>query len=94
MPVDGWLTVLTTAGNVAGAALIFAGVVRYIASGSVPALLIAVAVLVVGPGEDVLKRWVRARAASPKEAERWETVVDRATSLLFLLVLLTTVILV
>jgi len=90
--VDSWLTVLTTAGNVLGAAVILAGVVRFIASGAVPALLIAIAVLVVGPGEDVLKRWVRARAGSPKEALEWETLVDRATSLAFLALLLAAVV--
>jgi|SRR5690606_36332530 len=94
VPVAGWITVLTTAGNVVGAALILGGAVRFLASGSVPALLIALAVLVVGPGEDMLKRWVRGRAVSQEEAAQWETLVDRATSLIFLVLLLAAIVLV
>jgi len=93
MPVRNWITVLTTAGNVVGAALILAGVVRFVANRSVPALLIALAVLIVGPGEDGLRRWVRSRAVSEEAAEEAETVVDRATSLAFLVLLLAALVL-
>jgi hypothetical protein len=82
-----WIRALTTAGTVLGALVIVYGVVTFALSGSVAALLVAVAIVVVGPGEDALQAWVRRRAATPEAGEAAATIVDRATSVAFLLLL-------
>jgi hypothetical protein len=46
-----------------------------------------VAILIVGPLEDLLKGWVRQRARTPEEGEAHATIVDRVTSLAFLVLL-------
>jgi hypothetical protein len=91
--VKRWIRWLTISGTLVGALVILYGVVRFVAAESVPALLIAIAILVVGPGEDVLQRWARRTGATPTEGELRATVVDRATSLAFLVLLGITILL-
>lgn len=79
---------VTAAGTLAGVGVIVYGLVSFLAHGSVPALLIAVAVLLVGPVEDGLQNAARRRVKDQKAQEAWVTLVDRATSLGFLLLLL------
>jgi hypothetical protein len=85
--MENWIRWLTTSGTVLGALVVLFGIARYVTAGSAAALLIAVAILVVGPGEDVLERWARRTAATPADGEARATVVDRATSLAFLALL-------
>ncbi len=88
-----WIRWLTTAGTAVGVLVILFGIVRFFALGSVPALLIAVAILVVGPGEDALERWARRTGSTPAEGELRATIVDRSTSLAFLILLGVTILL-
>lgn len=85
--MQGWIRGLTTAGTVLGALVVLYGIVLSVTTRTLPGLLIAVAILIVGPGEDVLQAWVRRRAATPEGGEAWATIVDRATSLAFLVLL-------
>ena len=82
-----WIRPLTTIGSVLGAAVIAYGLYVYFAAGLLPGLLVAVAILIVGPGEDLLQAWVRRTAPTPAEGEVRATVVDRVTSIAFLLLL-------
>ncbi len=74
-------------GWVLGAAVIFSGLWRYWRQRSVPALLISLAVLIAGPLEDALKAWVRRRRRRGNE-EPAVALVDAATSVVFLVLLL------
>ena len=85
--VKAWIRGLTIAGNVIGAIVILYGVAVYLTVGAVIGLLIAVAVLVVGPGEDLLEDWARRTAETPEQGELRVAIVDRSTSLAFLVLL-------
>ncbi|MBI4277428.1 MAG: hypothetical protein HY660_03140 [Armatimonadetes bacterium] len=74
---------------VVGIAVILYGLKRGL-SGHTPALLIAVSVIIVGPLEDILKKWVRRRVQA-REEEPAVRVVDLATSAAFLILLLTAI---
>ena len=63
------------------------GVLEFARTGYGPGLVIALAILIVGPGEDLGQAYVRRTAPSPEEGEVRATVVDRVTSLAFLLLL-------
>lgn len=79
------LAVLRGINLVAGLGVIVYGVFRWVAHGNVPAGLIALAVLVVGPLEDALKRKVHtAMGLVPATAVE---LVDQATSAVFLVLL-------
>lgn len=80
-------------GNVVGLATIAFGIAQYILTQNLAGLLIALAVIVVGPTEDILRYVARQRARSSREATEWESVVDQATSITFLLLLLLTLLL-
>lgn len=82
-----WIRPLTTIGTVLGALVIVYGLYAYLWAGLLPGLLISVAILVVGPGEDLMQAWVRRTAPTPEEGEGRATVVDRVTSIAFLLLL-------
>ena len=82
-----WIRGLTIAGNVIGAIVILYGVAVYLTVGAVIGLLIAVAILVVGPGEDLLEDWARRTAETPEQGELRVAIVDRSTSLAFLVLL-------
>lgn len=62
------------------------GLQRFLAQRDPPAQLIALAVAIVGPLEDYFKKWVR-RGKPPQEEPAVE-VVDKATSAVFLALLL------
>jgi len=82
-----WIRLLTVAGWIAGAAVILYGLAVFLSAGILPALLVALAVVIAGPLEDVLKGWVRRR----KQLEPEEPLVrnvDLTTSLVFLALLL------
>ena len=89
--MERWIRWLTISGTVIGALVVLYGFVRFFALGSAPPLLIAVAILIVGPGEDILQRWARRTGSTPAEGELRATIVDRATSLAFLVLLGVTV---
>lgn len=59
----------------------------FVALGSAPPLLITLAILIVGPGEDIWQRWARRTGSTPAEGELRATILDRATSLAFLVLL-------
>lgn len=82
-----WVRPLTTAGTITGIVVIAFGLLAYALGGHLPGLVLAVAILVVGPGEDLGQAYVRRTAPSPEEGETRATVVDRVTSLVFLLLL-------
>lgn len=77
-------------GWVLGAAVIFYGFWRYWTERSIPPLLVSLAVLVAGPLEDLLKRWIRHRRRLGRE-EPGVVLVDAATSVAFLILLLWTI---
>lgn len=85
--MERWNRGLKAAGVAAGAAVVIYGLIRFFVEGNVPALLVALSVIVVGPGEDLLKSIARRRAGDPQRAEGWAALVDHATSLAFLLLL-------
>jgi CDP-diglyceride synthetase len=85
--MDTLIARLTTAGTIIGAIVVVYGFIRFVTVGSWVGLLIAVAILIVGPLEDLLKGWVRQRARTPEEGEAHATIVDRVTSLAFLVLL-------
>lgn len=58
-------------GWVLGAAVIFYGFWRYWTERSIPPLLVSLAVLVAGPLEDLLKRWIRHRRAWEGKSPAW-----------------------
>lgn len=78
--------VLHLLGFAAGAAVIAFGLARGLIDGATGPLLIALAVVVVGPVEDGLNRLTR-HAPSEASQKAWITLIDRATSLIFLLLL-------
>ena len=80
-----WLKIL---GWVLGAVVIIYGVARFLAAGSAPALFIALAVVIVGPIEELLKAAVRRQAAPAEEQERLLQLMDQITSVSFLILLL------
>jgi hypothetical protein len=82
-----WIQVTTTAGTVLGITVVVYGLARFAFGGSIVGLLVAVAVLIVGPGEDLLQKLARQRASTPERGEAWATIVDRVTSIAFLIVL-------
>jgi hypothetical protein len=82
-----WAKFLTVAGRVAGGAVILYGITVFLATGHIPSLLISLAVFIAGPLEDELKKWVRQQPQVPPE-EPMVKVVDLATSLVFLVLLL------
>lgn len=81
-----WIQVLTVAGWLLGAAVIIYGFGRYRSDGSFPAGLIALAVVIAGPLEDLLKRWVRRKTQAKEEPA--VKLVDVATSAGFMILLL------
>lgn len=85
MPIT--VKILTWLGYVFGVAVILYGLWRYFAQGSLPSLLISLAVFIAGPLEDVLTSWVRRMRHLPAE-EPEVVLVDLATSLAFLILLL------
>jgi hypothetical protein len=85
--VKPWIAPLTTAGTIVGVVVIAFGVLEFVRSGYAPGLVIALAILIVGPGEDLGQAYVRRTAPSPEEGEARATVIDRVTSLAFLLLL-------
>lgn len=82
-----WVRPLTTAGTITGVVVIAFGILEFARAGYLPGLVIALAILIVGPGEDLGQAYVRRTAPSPEEGEVRATVVDRVTSLAFLLLL-------
>lgn len=73
-------------GFAAGAAVIVYGLARGLMDGATGPLLIALAVLIVGPVEDLLKSLARHARGEPARTA-WTALVDQATSLAFLLLL-------
>lgn len=82
-----WIRPLTTTGTIVGVAVIAVGVLTFAWAGYLPGLVIALAILIVGPGEDLGQAYVRRKAPTLEEGEVRATVVDRVTSLAFLLLL-------
>lgn len=81
----GWIRVLTVTGWILGAAVILYGLDRFMRERNVPALLVSLAVIIAGP-EDVLKSRLRHKAGT--EEEPTVKLVDLATSVAFLVLLL------
>ena len=79
------LRVLNLVNWVSGIAVIVYGAKRHLNVRDLPAVLISLAAAIVGPVEDVCKRWVRRRAATTEEP--LVTFVDKTTSASFLVLL-------
>ena len=73
---------------ISGIALIAVGLWAFFAKGAVVPLLIVVALVVVGPVEDILKKRLRLPGVDP---DTTRALVDQATSLGFILLLLAAV---
>lgn len=84
---------LKTIGNVFGVIVVFLGIFRFATEQSVAALLTSLAVVVAGPVEDLLQRLVRRRLPDPEAAEEGVALVDHSTSIAFLLLLLSALLL-
>ena len=81
-----WIKGLTLLGNVLGTIVVVSGLIRYFFEGQTVGILIALAIVIVGPLEDVLKRKVRNHPGGEK-GEAWATVVDLMTSMAFIVLL-------
>lgn len=81
-----WVKGLNWLGNIIGTIVVVWGLIRYFFEGQTIGLLIALAIVIVGPLEDILKRRVRNQPGGEK-GEAWATIVDLATSLVFLILL-------
>jgi hypothetical protein len=82
------LHVLNVLGFVLGAVVVVYGGLRFYTQQWLPGLLIALAVVIVGPVEDLLKAWAGRRGATDAEREDLRVAVDRASSAAFLALLL------
>lgn len=81
-----WIKRLTWLGNLIGTVVVIWGLIRFFGESKTSGLLIALAIVIVGPLEDILKRRVRNRPGG-EEGEAWATVVDLVTSIAFLVLL-------
>jgi len=82
------LHILNVIGFVLGAVVVLYGGLRYLTEQWLPGLLIALAVVIVGPVEDLLKGWAGRQGATEADRENMRLAVDRATSAAFLSLLL------
>ncbi|HEV8339571.1 MAG TPA: hypothetical protein VGR25_07935 [bacterium] len=82
--------ILISVGWVLGAAVILYGIWRFWQERTLAALLISLAVVIAGPLEDALKAWVRRVRHLGGEAPA-VGLVDAATSVVFLILLLWTI---
>lgn len=80
--------VLNVLGFVLGAVVVLYGGLRFLTQQWLPGLLVALAVVIVGPLEDLLKGWAGRQGATEADRENMRLVVDRATSAAFLVLLL------
>ncbi len=82
------IRIIRTLAWISGIFLIAVGLWAYFAKGAVVPLLIVIALVVVGPVEDILKQRLRLPGVDP---EMTKTLVDQATSLGFIILLLAAV---
>ena len=83
-----FLHVLNVLGFVLGALVVLYGGLRFYTQQWLPGLLIALAVVIAGPLEDLLKGWANRQGATEADHENMRLAVDRATSAAFLALLL------
>ena len=69
-----WVRPLTTTGTVVGVVVIAFGILEFVRTGYLPGIVIAVAILIVGPGEDFGQAYVRRTAPTQEEGEVRATV--------------------
>ncbi|MBI3998796.1 MAG: hypothetical protein HY355_07150 [Armatimonadetes bacterium] len=83
-----WIRALTILGMALGVVVMVYGVVRFLQHGAAPSLLISLAVITAGPGEDLLKASVRRLGGSDDVVAIRVLFVDRLTSAIFLVFLI------
>lgn len=79
--------VLRRIGELLGAQVILTGILRFAYHGCVSCLLIALAIIIAGPIEDLLTAWVIKKGKSDPERQQLVSLVDLSTSIGFLLCL-------
>lgn len=84
--MERWIGRLKFMGTIIGMGVVAWGLIRFFAEGKMIGLLVALAIVIVGPLEDILKKRVRKRPGG-EAGEAWVTVVDLVTSIAFLLLL-------
>ena len=77
--------VLRILNYISGAALILIGIGAFVLYRSSVPFLIALALIIVGPVEDLLERYLKLPGVEP---EQTKTLIDQSTSLAFILLLL------
>lgn len=75
---------------ISGAAVILVGIAAYLFFDAVVPLLLAVGLVIVGPLEDLLKRYLKLPGVQPDQTKQF---VDQITSLVLVLLLLAAVLL-
>jgi hypothetical protein len=88
VPIQRLTQLLKAVSLVLGAGIVVYGFSRFQAGSDRGPLMLGLAVLVVGPLEDLLKLWARRAALSDQDKEAWAALIDQATSAVFLLFLL------
>lgn len=84
--MERWIRRLALTGNIIGALVTVWGLIRFFAEGHLNGLFIALAIIVVGPVEDLLQQRVRNNPGGPK-GEAWVKIIDLTTSITFLVLL-------
>ncbi|MGI6609439.1 MAG: hypothetical protein ACOX4G_02870 [Limnochordia bacterium] len=79
--------VLRHIGEVLGALVIVTGILRFAYAECVACLLIALAIIIGGPLEDVLTRWAVKKGKDDDERQQLARLVDLSTSIGFLICL-------
>lgn len=74
-------------GEVLGTLVIIGGILRFAYAGCVGCLLIALAIIIGGPIEDVLTRWAIQKGTNDNERQQLAHLVDLSTSIGFLICL-------
>jgi hypothetical protein len=77
---------LSVIGIPLGLVVILYGLQRFLVAGARPALLISLAIIAGGPGEDIAEAFI-ARRGTPEAVEALTFLLDRVTSVIFLLCL-------
>lgn len=79
------ILVLRVLNYIIGAALLIIGIGAFILNGAVVPFLIALALIAVGPVEDLLNRYLKLPGVDPAQTK---TLIDQSTSLTFIVLLI------
>ena len=82
-----WIYVLTALGNIIGGIVVIYGIVLSISMNHISPLLVSLAIIIVGPIEDILNAWVPHWTKKRQQEKLWQKLIDRSTSIMFLILL-------